>query len=141
MKKLKLMALGLMFLMVQSAVAVQLPSTSYAPVSAGESYGSVAISNGVASSKSFFALGEGEDKPFDDCIGSTQPGQIERLNCCETAFSQCITNCGEDLDCQDNCEARSKTCPGAPSLPLDGGLSILLVLALGSGAVRAFRKK
>jgi len=145
MKKLKLMALGLMFLMIQSAVAVTLPSTSYAPAQqygGGSSESSVVFSSGSTVSGSFLSLGDGGYQ--GECTGAAPGTGAQCETCCTTNYN--VETCmGGDYSKYSECAALYQTCYDAcmqgPSLPLDGGLSILLVLALGSGAFRVFRKK
>ena len=62
MKRLKFVALGLMLIMVQSALAVTLPTTSYNPYISG-SYSSdeASYGSGVLVKGSYLALGSGSD--------------------------------------------------------------------------------
>lgn len=138
MIKLKLMALGLMFLMIQSAVAVTLPSSSYTPFSndnepSGVVFGSGSTVGGSSSSLGLFGgyQGECDNQPTGNCEG-----------CCTTYYDieACLESGTPYEECRATYSSCIKACEGGGSLPLDGGLSILLVLALGTGAVRAIRK-
>lgn len=148
------MALGLMFLMIQSAVAVTLPTTSYTPSYASEEFGTgsgVVFGSGTIVTGSYRSLGAIDP---DVCTGSA-PGIPKSgtscSNCCSTAaglescIDACVNNGGDPDECEESCGASTgydscvSSCNAGPSLPLDGGLSILLALALGSGAFRAFR--
>jgi len=142
------MALGLMFLMIQSAVAVTLPSTSYAPAQqygGGSSESSVVFSSGSTISGSFLSLGDGSYG--GECTGTTggvPPVGGTCKGCCDSYYN--VETCmGGKIEKLEECSALYQSCMDAcmqgPTLPLDGGLSILLALALGSGALRVFRKK
>jgi len=141
MKKLKLMALGLMFLMIQNAVAVTLPSTSYTPYAGGGSESSeVVFSSGSMISGSYSSLGTVDPGV---CTTSEPSVPAYESNCSDCCDIHVLGPCEDEKG--TNCDELNVTCINScmqgGSLPLDGGLSILLALALGSGAVRVLRKK
>ncbi|MCQ2369027.1 MAG: hypothetical protein MJ007_00930 [Paludibacteraceae bacterium] len=138
----KLLFLGIVVLMVESLGAVTLPSTSYSPYSASTpSDGSFTTTGGTMVTGSFSTLGAGECPPKTT---------IDCGSCCEaatwSAYSSCIeSQCGglSPDECEAKCTEESgynacmKDCETDPSLPLDGGLSILLILSLAGGILRS----
>ena len=76
-------------------------------------------------------------------------GQADCTTCCTNStpgFLDCVSQCADDA-CIEECAASTgykscvDDCEGGGSLPLDGGLSILLVLSLAGGVAKAFRTK
>jgi len=136
------MALGLMFLMIQSAVAVTLPTTSYSPYSSGSDYSGgsseVVFGSGTIISGSFTSLGT-----VDPSVCTT-PGvrRTDCEDCCdENVLLPCEKEQGKGVTCDNLYTSCVNSCEQGGSLPLDGGLSILLTLALFSGAAKAFRNR
>ncbi len=134
----KLLFLGIVVLMVESLGAVTLPSTSYSPYSASAPSGeSFTTDAGTMVSGSYSTLGT------SDCPSGTT---VDCESCCYTALGiadceakcttqECVDQCYIDLGykkCVDDCE-------GGGSLPLDGGLSILLILSLAGGMEKMLR--
>ena len=143
----KLLFIGIVALMVQSLGAVTLPSSSYSPYSGGGSESSeVVFGSGSMVTGSFSSLGggmpSGYQEQFDACV-STYPeqGSVERMSCCESVSTDCANACGSDYECIVACGSANKSCVEAGSLPLDGGLSILLILSLAGGAAKLLRNK
>lgn len=110
-------------------MAVTLPSTSYTPYSSDEtSYYGVEGSFVTLSGSSFQSLGASVW-----CTDET-PGTSACEDCCYDAVIACYSSCSGD-DCSE-CDTNNKSCRGycnGASLPLDGGLGLLLALsALGA---------
>ncbi|MCQ2336383.1 MAG: hypothetical protein MJ010_04285 [Paludibacteraceae bacterium] len=135
----KLLFLGIVVLMVESLGAVTLPSTSYSPYSASPtSDGSFTTTGGTMVTGSYSTLRSGEC-PYgttEDCETCCYNalGIAECEAGCET--QACVDQCYIDLgykSCVDECIGRS--------MPLDGGLSILLILSVAGGAVKLLRNR
>ena len=143
----KLLFIGIVVLMVQSLGAVTLPSTSYSPYpSSTSSTGESVITDGgtmVTGSFSTLSAGECPHETTADCG-----------TCCYNAtkaqYDACMNSCmktGGFEQCEETCLESSgynscvKDCETDPSLPLDGGLSILLILSVAGGMVKAYRVK
>ncbi|MCQ2360955.1 MAG: hypothetical protein MJ009_05710 [Paludibacteraceae bacterium] len=135
----KLLFIGIVALMVQSLGAVTLPSTSYSPYAGGSSSGTEQslLSGGTMVSGSYSVLSEGDDPYTHVCDGAT-----DCEDCCyNSAFLACLQAGGDPNECGASNTKCVNSCEGGGSLPLDGGLSILLILSVAGGAVKAFRVK
>ncbi|MCQ2337259.1 MAG: hypothetical protein MJ010_08810 [Paludibacteraceae bacterium] len=142
----KLLFLGIVALMVQSLGAVTLPSTSYSPYagstsSTGESF---ITDGGTMVSGSYNTLGSNGEWD-DECTGKIV-GTDKALcfECCSDKAKECASECGTDIECLTACANNNASCSKAceaHSLPLDGGLSILLLLSLAGGAAKLLRNR
>lgn len=146
MKRLKFVALGLMLIMVQSALAVTLPTTSYNPYISGSYSSDVAsYGSGVLVKGSYLALGSGSDadicrSDYPDTPPEGKGSSCE--NCCnEYVLAPCLDAGGTDEECGPRNNACVGGCEQGPSLPIDGGLSFLMLLALGSGVMSLRKSK
>ncbi len=144
----KLLFLGIVVLMVESLGAVTLPSTSYSPYagstpSADESF---TVSEGTIYKGNFSQLSS------DAC--SSEPTTAKCQSCCANTYSEAYNSCldacmSEPGSILESCEAQCATSTGLygcmqscdSSLPLDGGLSILLILSLAGGAAKLLRNR
>ncbi|MCQ2360145.1 MAG: hypothetical protein MJ009_01515 [Paludibacteraceae bacterium] len=146
----KLLFIGIVVLMVQSLGAVTLPSTSYSPYSASSpSDDGYAIGGGTMVTASYSSLGAADD--CSDDKHAQAAGYKGCADCCvskyldTTCYGKCMAQGGDPDSCAAECagpEAKACTdaCEGA-SLPLDGGLSILLILSVAGGAVKLLRNR
>ena len=139
----KLLFLGIVVLMVESLGAVTLPSTSYSPYAGGtSSTGESFTTDGgtiVTGSYNNLSVGNG----ISDCQ-AYQKGSVERSTCCGEVVTQCYEGCKSAADpgsCMDACDDQQMKCIDAPSLPLDGCLSILLILSVAGGMVKLLRNR
>lgn len=142
MKRLKFVALGLMLIMVQSALAVTLPTTSYNPyVSGSYSSDEASYGSGILVKGSYLALGSDADICQSDNPG-IPPSGGSCEDCCNTSV---LIPCDDAGGSEDECGPRYLTCVNGceqgPSLPIDGGLSFLMMLALGSGVMSLRKSK
>ncbi|MCQ2350655.1 MAG: hypothetical protein MJ003_01630 [Paludibacteraceae bacterium] len=141
----KLLFIGIVALMVQSLGAVTLPSTSYSPYAGGSSSGTEQslLSGGTMLTGSYSVLGA-----YDECTKFDE-GACE--SCCDSylqhpCFEICLSQGGDPDTCASQCGGQQvkeckSACHGGGSLPLDGGLSILLVLGIAGGAFKVFRAR
>ncbi len=136
----KLLFIGIVALMVQSLGAVTLPSTSYSPYAGGSASTGTEqslLTSGTMVTGSYVSLG---DYPSTDVCTTEEPGVPPEggscEGCCDSNF-----NCTTDTECWSLYYQCVNSCEQGGSLPLDGGLSILLILSLAGGAVKAFRVK
>lgn len=122
MKKLKLLILAYGLLAAQVAVAVTLPTTSYSGTSSQVGTDGVFTStSGSMITGSFNALGAGTA----ECDAA-----------CQAAFNTCMSGggdletCGEaQTTCMKECQGDDDT-PLGPDSPIEGGLWILLAMAV-----------
>lgn len=131
MKQLKFLIAIVAVFITSGVMAVTLPNTSYAPYGVGEQYSSDPVVNsGTMITGHFQSLGDGGD--YSECTSKS--------------FSDCTTCCGDlVIACYQSgksmaeCETVSTDCNNAcgRSLPLDGGLGILLVLSVLGGALKS----
>ncbi len=132
MKKIKLLILVFGLFAAQVALAVQLPSTSYSSSSVSvDNSGIFTTPSGITVTGTFSSLGAGSQ----ECDAA-----------CQAAFADCMEK-GSGFD---TCAAAQETCmkecqgdddtPLGPA-PIDGGLWILLTLAVISGAVTVISSK
>lgn len=144
----KLLFIGIVALMVQSLGAVTLPSTSYSPYSASSpSDGSFITAGGTMVTGSYSSLGSGGYDDPNICKGEspdTPPaGKGSSCEeCCKTySYDPCKEAKLSIAECAQYNYACTNSCQEGPSLPLDGGLSILLILSLAGGAIKLIRVK
>ena len=141
-KVLKFLILCLGLVAAQGVMAVTLPSQSYNPYvipSVGEdnaNYDPV-IGNGVMMpGQSFSTLREGEGSWGTQCVQTSSKDLTTCQNCCARLLSQIcsdVTNCPSEYltlynDCANEC---------GRSLPLDGGIYLIIALAVAFGAAKA----
>ncbi|MCQ2370198.1 MAG: hypothetical protein MJ007_06960 [Paludibacteraceae bacterium] len=141
----KLLFIGIVVLMVQSLGAVTLPSTSYSSYqsSTPSTGGSFITDAGTMVTGSYATLSAAADF-FSECINSTDKSSQERFACCSESTRSCFASCSGDKSCMDECAAESATCGEAEPLgpaPIDGGLGILLVLSVLTGAVSLYKSR
>ncbi len=126
--------------MVQSLGAVTLPSTSYSPYAGGSASSSSEqslLTSGTMVTGSYSVLSEGDDPYTHVC-----DGQTDCENCCrDNAFLACIVAGGDPDECGAANTKCENSCEGGGSLPLDGGLSILLILSIAGGAAKLLRNR
>lgn len=142
-------------LLVQNVVAVTLPSTSYGhfsseSYSSGSSYSSVQMLEGGGgfSALSIGSLGgpgiPGGGAP-DICHGGT--GVLDDDGCrYESDFDSCMECCTETWvnwkDCPDRLYECKLSCGWQPEpMPLDGGLTIMLLFSAASAGLTLLRKR
>jgi len=141
MKLIKLLAFSLLLIPCGSVMAVTLPSTSYGGgyTSSSVDEGEVVFSSGAISRGSFVSLGTGSKENCEgDGHGYTKDGLKTCSKCCDEQFpcEEGDVTCEEQYyNCVDYCWS------GQSPVPLDGGLTILLALAFGSGALKFFRAR
>lgn len=116
-------------------MAVTLPSTSYTPFSSSEpSYQGISSGTFVKLPEtSFQSLGAS-----DWCTKET-PGTESCEACCVDELRACLARAGEDPTLQAECATSNDACMtycDGRSLPLDGGLGIMLILSVIGAAVR-----
>lgn len=141
----KLLFIGIVALMVQSLGAVTLPSTSYSSYSASTpSSERFTTTGGTMVTGSYSTLGSYD---VDACTTGTQgvpPSPYTECSVCcyNLVYLPCANEFGKTdpqcLQAQDTCTGN---CQQGGSLPLDGGLSILLVLSLAGGAAKVLRNR
>lgn len=126
MKNLKFLIMVCGIMIAQGVLAVTLPTSSYTPHSSGDSYSSESVyGGGSLIAGSFNTLGT----EVDVCASAT-PGVPSGYGTCEDCCDHYFPDDESSyLQCVNACEQ-------GPSLPLDGGLSILLVLSVLGGALK-----
>ncbi|MCQ2351627.1 MAG: hypothetical protein MJ003_06620 [Paludibacteraceae bacterium] len=135
----KLLFIGIVALMVQSLGAVTLPGTSYSPYAGGSTSTSTEqtlLSGGAMVTGSYSMLG---DAPRTVCQGEESGFPPEEYATCKDCCDdQGYDKTPEGRQAYADCIAG---CMAGPSLPLDGGLSILLLLSVAGGAVKLLRNR
>lgn len=140
MKNLKFLIFALGLVVAQGMMAVTLPSTSYVDdPSDFVVYGSDENGNTVVVSAAFLMLGSDKGAIEEYCTTTYSTVATKALctQCCsdkeDEACKQDPANCSLYEADADKCRA---TC-ASYSLPLEGGMYILLALAVAFGAAKA----
>lgn len=129
MKRLKLLILALGLLTAPMVLAVTLPTTSYSDTYTQMSADGVFTSaTGTMYTSSFGALGDGSTVACEEACQAA-------FDACMAAGTKTFDECGEEqLTCMDACGEDDT--PLGPDSPIEGGLWILLTLALATCVVR-----
>lgn len=138
--KFLILSLGLVF--AQGVMAVTLPSQSYNPYvipSVGEdnaNYDPVIGSGVMMPGQSFSTLREGEGSWGTQCVQTSSKDLTTCQNCCTGLLSQI---CPDVADCPSEYLTLYHDCANecGRSLPLDGGIYLIIALAVAFGAAKA----
>lgn len=141
MKNLKFLIFALGLVVAQGMMAVTLPSTSYVDdPSDYVMYGTDENGNVVVVSASFLMLGSDKGAIEEYCTTTYSTVATKALctQCCSSTLAEFCkqdpANCAAYEADADKCTA---TC-ASYSLPLEGGIYLLLALAVAFGAAKAF---
>ncbi len=138
---LKFLILALGLVSAQCVMAVTLPAQSYVP-DPNEYF--VTATNGAGEAKvvgtTFAKLGESSSGPIEQYCTSTYSTVAQKAQCTQCCSSKLEQLCEQD---PDNCttyeidaDSCSATC-SSYSLPLDGGIYLIIALAVAFGAAKA----
>ncbi len=131
--------------MVQSLGAVTLPSTSYSPYStSAPSDDGFITAGGTMVTGSYSTLGSNGEWDAECTSKIVGTDKMPCVECCIDMANNCVAECDGDIACLRACASNNESCSkacDAHSLPLDGGLSILLILSLAGGAAKLLRNR
>ncbi|MBO6035002.1 MAG: hypothetical protein J6P34_04010 [Paludibacteraceae bacterium] len=137
--KFLIFSLGLVF--AQGVMAVTLPSQSYVP---DPNVYLVTATNAAGEAKvvgtTFAKLGESATGPIEQYCTSTYSTVAQKAQCTQCCSDKVTQLCEQDPDNCDTYEADADSCLAtcaSYSLPLDGGIYLIIALAVAFGAAKA----
>ncbi|MBQ1752126.1 MAG: hypothetical protein II109_01790, partial [Paludibacteraceae bacterium] len=138
---LKFLILSLGLVVAQCVMAVTLPAQSYVPDP--HEY-IVTATNGAGEAKvvgtTFAKLGESSSGPIEQYCTSTYSTVAQKAQCTQCCSSKLEQLCEQDPDNCDTYEIDADRCSAtcsSYSLPLDGGIYLIIALAVAFGAAKA----
>ncbi len=132
MKKLKFLILTLGLIAAQGMLAVTLPSTSYSEYGGVSSNDEYQIYTGTSITGRFYALGDGDGGVYG-CKNYADKGSCS--DCCDGKLNEDTATDEDYRKCADECRGQD-----IDPLPIEGGLWILLTLAIMSGILNIMLK-